>query len=647
MRKVLSPICVLLCLADLTPAQTPEPKPYNGTGFFSIFKRKYTPRYSAPVDYSNSPRLDKLMRAGRIYLSLEDAIALALENNLDIEYARYYPRLSDTDVLRANAGQLLRNLGTTNVRSGPPSASGALAGVSGVSAAGSGAGAGGQGGILSGVSVQLAGSAIPNLDPQFFVGSQVGHGTQILTNSFATGTNYLISNYKYLTYGITKGFLSGTTVRLDTASQNLSQNSPRNDFNPTTSGNLGLQISQRLLQGFGWNLNSRVIRIARNNRKAADLNFKAQVIATVANVVTLYWDLVSYNEILKVRQQALELNQRLYTDNKRRAELGAIAPIDIVQAEAEVAASQQDVTNAETQVLQQEMILKNVLTRSGIDNIAIAEARIVPTTRFQVPEREPVVPVQDLITEAMQRRPEIEQSQISLENSRLSIQGTKNALLPALDVYANFQNNGLAGSMNTLTIDGPAGQALIADRQRNLNPFFLGGYGTYLRQVFNRNFPDYNVGFSFSIPIRNSSAQADLIKDQLNFRQQQINDRQMTNNIRVNVINARTALMQARAAYDTSVKARMLQEQTLNGERRKFQLGTSSFLNVVIVQRDATARQAAEVQALNSYMRSKVNLETALGRILDEYKVSIDEAYGGTVKREPSLPIAPTAGNSK
>ncbi len=404
----------------------------------------------------------------------------------------------------------------------------------------------------------------------------------------------------------------------------------------------------RLLQGFGWNLNSRVIRIARNNRKAADLNFKSQVIATVANVVSLYWDLVSYNEIYKVRQQARELNQRLYTDNKRRAELGAIAPIDIVQAEAEVAASQQDVTNAETQVLQQEMILKNVLTRGGVDNMAIAEARIVPTTRFQVPEREPVIPVQDLITEAMQRRPEIEQSQISLENSRLSIQGTKNALLPSLDVYANVQNNALAGSMNTLTVaKGPAGQALIADRQANLNPFFLGGYGTFLRQLFNRNFPDYNVGFSFSIPLRNSAAQADLIKDQLNLRQQQINDRQMTNNIRVNVINARTALVQARAAYDTSVKARMLQEQTLNGERRKFQLGTSSFLNVVIVQRDATARQAAEVQALNSYMRSRVNLETTLGRILDDYNIALDEAYAGMVKREPDLPIAPASGAPK
>ena len=221
----------------------------------------------------------------------------------------------------------------------------------------------------------------PTSIPRPIVQGQFGHSTQIITNSFATGTNYLVSGYKATGYGITKGFLTGTSVRLDMSSQNLSQNSPRNDFNPATSGNLGLTINQHLLQGFGLALNSRVIKIAKNNRHAADLSFKAQVIATVANVVDLYWDLVTYNENLKVRQQALELNQKLYTDNKRRAELGAIAPIDIVQAEAEVAASQQEVTNAETQVLQQEMILKNVLTRNGVDNLAIMNARIVPTDK--------------------------------------------------------------------------------------------------------------------------------------------------------------------------------------------------------------------------------------------------------------------------
>ena len=644
MRKLIGTLIVLMGLPEagfLAAAQTetPEPKVYEGSGGFSGIKGRYLPRPSPPVDYANSTRLDQLMRAGRIYLSLQDAIALALENNLDIEFARYGPRIADTDVQRASAGQLLRNLGGTNIRFGPQSATGALAGVSGVSAGG-GTGGGSQGGILSGVSVQLAGSAIPNLDPQAFFQGQFGHSTQIITNSFATGTNYLVSGYKATGYGITKGFLTGTSVRMDMSSQNLSQNSPRNDFNPATSGNLGFSVNQHLLQGFGLALNSRVIKIARNNRHAADLSFKAQVIATVANVADLYWDLVTYNENLRVRRHALELNTRLYTDNKRRAELGAIAPIDIVQAEAEVAASQQEVTNAETQVLQQEMILKSVLTRSALDDMAVMSAHIVPTDKIRVPESEPVEPVQDLVAEALAIRPETEQSRISLENSRLSMQGTKNALLPTLDVFASMQNNALAGQVNTVTLEkGAAQQAIIAQRAATLNPFFLGGYGTFMSQLLRRNFPDYAVGFSFSVPLSNRSAQADYIKDQLNYRQQQINDRQMNNNIRLSVINARTALLQARAAYDTSVKARMLQEQTLNGERRKFQLGTSSFLNVVIVQRDAVARQAAEVAALNNYIKARNNLQAVVGRILKNHNVSLEEAYSGIAKREPDIVI--------
>ena len=309
-----------------------------------------------------------------------------------------------------------------------------------------------------------------------------------------------------------------------------------------------------------------------------------------------------------------------------------------MQAEAEEAASQQDVTNAETQVLQQEMILKNVLTRGGLDSLALITARIVPTTRIQMPDKEPVEPVQDLVSEAMANRPEIEQSLIALENSRLSMKGTKNALLPTLSVFASMTNNGLAGQVSSIVPDSSAAsQALLAQRIAASNPFFVGGYGRFLSQIFSRNFPDYALGFSFSVPLTNRSAQADFIKDQLNYRQQQINDRQTQNNIRLNVINARTALSQARAAYDTSVKARMLSEQTLAGERRKFQLGTSSFLNVIIVQRDTVARQAAEVQALSSYIGARNSLEVVTGRVLKDHNISIEEAFSGVARREPDL----------
>jgi outer membrane protein TolC len=528
-----------------------------------------------------------------------------------------------------------------SIAQGPSSASlGALAGANSLGSTGSGSGGSSTGGVLSGLSVQLAGSAIPNLDPTFFVNGQFNHQTAPQTNSFVTGTNFLVTSYKQANFGVSQGFLTGTNVSLGMGNVlGYKQNAPSSDFNPVTQGAVSLSITQNLLNGFGLAVNNRAIRIAKNQRHISDLTFKQQVMATVSNVVSLYWDLVSFNEGLKVRQQTLDLNTKLYEDNKRRAELGALAEIDIVQAEAEMKSSQQDVTTAETQVLQQEMILKNVLTRSGLNNPAVVGARIVPTDHFEVAQ-DAIRPTQDMVAEAFERRPEIEQSQAGLEDARISMLGTKNNLLPQLSVFLNLSNNGLSGEVNTVPVPITVGGQIVGFRTRttaDVNPFFLGGYGSFLSQLFGRNFPNYSAGFQLNIPIRNRANQADLITDELNYRQQQIQDKQLQNNIKLNVINAQTALRQARAAYDTSVQARKLQEITLNGERRKYELGTSSILNVVIVQRDTTARELAEIDAKSQYIKAHTAVDSVLGRTLEVYNVDIDEAKQGTVKREPDM----------
>jgi outer membrane protein TolC len=354
---------------------------------------------------------------------------------------------------------------------------------------------------------------------------------------------------------------------------------------------------------------------------------------------------------LKVKQRTLELNTQLYNDNKRRAELGALAEIDIIQAEAEMKTSQQDVVTEETQVLQQEAIVKSALTRSGFSNPAVVGARIVPTDHFNVPSQDAIQPTQDLVSEAFQKRPEIEQSQVGLEDARINMLGTKNNLLPSLSVFANLSNNGLAGSVNNLPLQTtvvctprvngwPANGVNVVTVVRNstnVNGFFLGGYGTFLSQLFNRNFPNYSAGFQLNVPIRNRANQADLITDELNYRQSQIQDKQLQNNIKLNVINAQTALTQARAAYETAVQARKLQEQVLSGERRKYELGTSTILNVVIVQRDTTAREIAEVDARSQYIKSRTALDNVLGRTLEVQNVDIGEAQRGIVTREPDL----------
>ncbi len=620
--------------------QTPELSGDSSGGFFHALTKNYRPRRVQETSFEDSPRLEKLMRAGRIYLSLRDAIALALENNLDLEYARVNPRLSEANLLRASAGQLLRNV-SNSINTGPSSAS--LGVLSGASSLGSGA-AGGSGnsqsGVLSGLNVQLAGSAIPNLDPVAYGFWQASHTTSPQSSTFVTGTNFLVTQFKSAQFGVQKGFLTGTNVTLGMNNTlGLHQNSPQNDFNPTTSAALNLQMTQNLLQGFGLSVNKRAINVARNQRRQSDLTFQQQVIATVANVVNLYYDLVSFDDQLKIRQKALELNTTLYHDNKRKAELGAIAEIDIVQAEAEMKSSQQDVTTAETQVTQQEMILKSTLTRSGLNDLSIAMAHIVPTDTIQVPAQEPVTPIQDLVAEAMANRPEIQSNRISLENARINMLGTKNALLPTLQGFLNLANNAQAGDVNTIpvAVNVNGVTQYITRNPAAVNQYFLGGYGTVLGQLFGRNFPNYTAGIQLSIPLRNRAAQADLITDELNYRQSQIQDRQLHNNIKLSVVNDWVAVSQARAAYDTSIQARMLQDQSLNGEKRKYELGSSTFLNVLIVQRDAVARELAETQAMSQYAKARINLEQVTGRILKAYNVDIEDAVTGVVKRDPDL----------
>ncbi|MBZ5725041.1 MAG: TolC family protein [Acidobacteriia bacterium] len=628
-------------------SQTPEIATTTHRGVFNWLTKDYAPTTVPNVSFEDSPRLEKLMRAGIIYLSLRDAIALALENNLDIELARYNPRLADANLFRASAGALLRNV-SSSISSGPSSASlGVLAGTAlGSGGTGASTASSGQSGVLSGLNVQLAGTAIPNLDPTLFLQGELVHNTTIETATNITGTNFLVTQFKGATYGIQQGFLTGTNFTLGMSNQlGLTQNSPFAQFNPFNQASLSLNIQQNLLQGFRPSINNRAIRVARNQRHISDLTFKNQVMATVASVVNLYWDLVAFDDSLKVKQQTLTLDTKLYEDNKRRSELGAIAPIDIIQAEAEMKAAQQDVTTAESQVEQQEMILKGVLTRNGLNNIAIATARIVPTDRVEVPAQEPVRPVQDLITEAMGNRPDVEQSRIGMEDTRINTLGIKDAMLPQLSAFLNMSNSGVAGQVNAVVapIQNPDGSTSLRERTAgDVNSFFLGGYGSVLGQIFGRNFPNYTAGLQLTIPLRNRAARADLVTDQLNYRQQQIQDRQLGNSIKVNVLNAWVAVRQARSAYDTSVEARRLQDQTFAGTRRKYELGTATILDVVITQRDDTTRQLAEVDALAQYVRARTNLQNTLGRILQDYDVSIAEAAKGVVARDPDpIPAVP------
>ncbi len=637
-------VLALLCL--LAPAwgqsdvpsggSTPEVSTYKGTGLLSHFAWRYLPREVGHPVFYNSTRLESLMRAGNIYLSLQDAIALALENNLDIEVARYGRPEAESDVLRASAGQLL-TFRSNPARAGFNSAtSGVLAGLSGVGF--STAGGGGNTGILGGFTIQGAGSGIPNLEPFAFVGWQATHNTHILTSDTATGTNSIVSSAHTLNYGLQKQFITGTSVVVDMFQQSVAQNSPGNVYNPSLSGNLQFTVTQQLLQGFGVATNKRVMVQARNNLRVADLNFKEQVIATVKNVTDLYWDLVSLADNLKFKEKSLEITQKLYEDNRKRAAIGAVAPIDIIQAEAGVQTAELDLRQAHTQLIEQELIVKSALTRSGVDNITLMEAHIIPTDTIQVPPAEAIQPIQDLVAEALAGRPELLETSINMENSRLLLKGVKNAMRPGLSVSLDLENNGLAGAPNAIAIPVlPDGTPLLA--RGSPNPTFLGNWGSVFSQVLARHFPTYSLGFNLNVPLSNTTARADMIKAQLDLRKAEIDQKQNENRVRLDVVTARMVLEQARASYETAVKARKLQEQTFAGTQRKYELGKANFTDVELIQRDVVTAQQTEVTALNSLAKARNTLDLVLGRILDINNVDLDEAYKGKVKRPSTIPL--------
>lgn len=584
--------------------------------------RKYNPPGVAPIDLSNSNRLEQLLRAGNLYLSLQDAVALALENNLDIAISRYGPVEAQTDFLRAQGGGALRGV-TQTVTPGPASA-----GLS-LNAFGSGGGtfvpstSSGVNGVVS----QL-GTLIPNYDPQLtgFVGW--GHNTSPQSTPFLYGTTSLVTTQTTANLTLTQGFPTGGTATLSFQNQRANLNSGRPDLNPLLTSSLALTISQPLLSGFGFAVNRRGIHQAQNSLRVQDLVFKQQVMTTVASVISLYWNLVSFNEQVKVAQEALSASQKLYEDNKKQVEIGTLARISIVQAEAEVASREQDLTVAQTNVLQQETILKNVLSKNGVASPSIADAHIVTLDRIRVPEVEPIQPVQDLVTKAMQERPELPQDRLNIENARLSILGDRSNLLPQLSAVANLANNGQAGLLN--------GLPPLPGTVRAPDPYFFGGYWNNLAQVFSRNFPNYTFGVQLNIPLRDRAATADYERDTLNLRQSQLALQQQENQIRVDVVNAVIGLQQARARYQAAVKNQVLEQETLDAEQKKYALGASTIYNVILIQRDLLTAEGNEVTAESSYINARNNLDFVTGGILDVNHIDIGEAARGQVSTPPS-----------
>jgi outer membrane protein len=639
LRSYLAVLCAATLAAPtgafaLDPPQTPPgpgAPPQQVASRSSVLDRitaAYRAEPAQPINLTDSSRIESLLRAGNLYLSLQDTIALALENNLDIAIQRYTPLLANAALKKAEAGAFSTGV-STNVTAGPSSASVSSTGTTpGTTQSVSAASSNASSSAVGGSALTSSGPAIPALDPVFTTGLSWGHLTTPQSSAFTTGTNELVQQQAIDNFALSKGFLTGTSVTMGLNNTNTSSNNPRNDFNPATNSSLTLSVTQHLLQGFGPAVNGRQIRIARNNIEVGDLTFKLQVETTVAAVMELYWDLVAFNESVQVARDALGASTRLLNDNRKQVEVGTLAPIEVVRAEAEIASAEQTLLVSQTRALQQETILKTALSRTGVANPAISSAHIVTTDTIQMPAVEPVTPIQDMTAMALSSRPELAQSRIQLVNQELTIKGSKNALLPTLDVVANVSNSALAGQINPLP--APLGSA------HSNTAFFLGGYGTVLSQLFARNFPNYSVGVNLNIPIRNRAALAQVFSDELTYRQQQLVLQRLENQVRVDVQNALIGVSQAHAQYTSAQKAQELQQQTLEAEQKKLAVGASTIYNVILAERDLVTARSNLVAAEASYTKARVELDRSTGQILNNNHVSLDEAYKGLVARPPS-----------
>ncbi|HYA97616.1 MAG TPA: TolC family protein, partial [Methylomirabilota bacterium] len=604
--------------ADNTPARSLGLGKHDythGTPWFPNIVAPYRPiQVERPV-LTNSPRVEQLIQNGKLMLSMQDAIELALENSMDIAVARYNPWIADTDILRSKGGGIARGLsgtGTASALGNIPSASFDPQ-------------------ITSTVSFDDRNTPVNN---PFISGA----GTSSL-GSFSSHTATYNTQY-------TQGFHTGTSLFTGWDNTRSSSSLSSNLFNPAVQQTLFLGVSQQLLNGFGLLPNTRNILIAKNNRKLADLQFAQQAISTVTSTITAYWELVFARENVKVQQHAVDVAEKLYSDNKKQLEIGTMAPLDVTRAESELATDRGNLIVAQTAQLQQQQVLMNAITKNPLDP-RLVQVEIVPTDMPTRPEQIEAANFEDAVKEAFSKRPDILQMIYNLKNAEINVKVTKNALLPVATVSAQYASVGLGGD-SIPTAVGVANPFVEANGttpgvvlDTNGNPVFVqttvpagavvpGGLGDATHQVFRNTFPDYSITFSISVPIRNRQAQADSQRAILTQRQTQVQDQQLRNAAILDVRNTYIALVQDRARVEAAVKARQLQEETFQAEQKKYQLGASTVYLVIQTQRDLITAQGNELRALVDLVEAKANYERALGRTLEANRVTIADGKSGS-----------------
>lgn len=601
----------------------------NGPRAFPDLLKPYQQIHIEEPVITNSPRLKELIHDGKLELSLQDAVELALENSLDIAVQRYYPWIADASILKAKAG--------------------------------------GFGYATPGGSFASSTASLPSLsyDPTVTSTILVDDRSTPINNPFISGTGAGAASLAALqthtfefNNQVSRGFETGTSFSVGWNNTRSSSTSSANFFNPAVQSTLTIGFSQALLNGFGIAVNTRNIRIAKNNRKIADWAFAQQAITTVTNTITAYWELVYARANVKVDEQAMTVSQKLYSDNKKQLDAGTMAPLDVTRAQSELATDRQNLIVARTVQLQDEQILKNAITK---DPLApdVVNVEIITTDQPTQPAAIENPSFEESIKEAFAKRPELQEQMYNLKNADIDIQATRNALLPSLTLSGQYSSVGLAGNSPIKGAQVVTGGAPIVDANGNpitvdvngvATPIFeplsaspvtgtnQQGFTTAQSQIFHNRFPDYTAQLTLNLPLRNRSAQADSARTILAQRQQETALQQLKNAALLDVRNTYIALTQDRAQVDAASEARQLQQETFDAEQKKYRLGASTVYNVILTQRDLIAAEGTELRALANLEEAKANYERALGRTLEVNHVTIAEAKSGEVERETLIP---------
>jgi outer membrane protein len=612
----------------------PTAKDYTrGHGLFPNPLRLYTAtNYPAPR-LGNTPRLDDLLRGGKIYLSLSDAVTLALENNYDIAIARINLDIADTDLLRAKAGSSLRGVSTGLVTNTLGGTSSTITGGGGPGGTSSGSGGGGSGASGLVLSTNGGGPAPENLDP--YITSALEYEALVTPQSnslFSGGLSEVYNNTGTFDFQYQQGFLTGTAFSTTFYNTRVTTNNPFTTYSPDITTSFRTQLTQHLLNGFGWGINGRFIVQAKNNRRITDSAFRQQLLYTVNQVENIYWGLVSAYEDEQAKERALAQSTQVTQDNRRQLEIGTLAPLDVVNSDASVATDKQALVASQTNLEYQQLIMKQAIARN-LNDPQLSAAPVVPTDRValdRLPEED--MPVEQLVAQAYANNPQIEQALLNMKNNQITIKAEKNGLLPVVDAYGFYGASALGGAQSPNAINFNTGAKLPAGTYPSTS------YGSAVSNLFNSSSPDKGLGVNITIPLRNRTAQADQARSQMELRQSQMRLQQLYTQIRIQVINGQYALTNDRAQVAAAQASRDYDAQSLDAEQKKYKLGASTSANVLQQGRTLAIAENTLISATAAYAKDRAALRELVSSTLDSYGISITDAAAGTVGQAPVIP---------